>query len=515
MRWEDYLAIFFLILLLVYRWSTANYNFFKDRGIDHHKPYPFLGSMWKMILLQKSMFDLTIELYNQSNSKVYGIFEQRTPILMIRDPELIKKITIKDFDHFMNHWNIFGADNDDPHDMDNMFGSSLFSMRDTRWKDMRSTLSPAFTCSKMRQMFQLMDLVANDSLQCLKSDQYSKDGFEVDIKDYFTRFTNDVIASTVFGLQVNSFKVRKNIFFMLGKKLTELTILQNIKFFLFTRSKKVFGLTLFDKKSTDYFVRLVMNAMKYRQENNIVKQDMINMLMEASGMIQTDKTKSGIIRNWNTSEIVAQCFIFFFAGFENSAVLMCFTAHELMENEDVQKKLYEEVDQVNSDLEGGQLTYDALMGMKYMDQVVSEVLRKWPAAVAIDRECNKDITYVVDGKNVEIKKGEVIWFPVSGFHRDPKYFKNPEKFDPERFSDENKDNIQPFTYFPFGAGPRSCIASRFALIEAKAVIYYLLRDFRIVASKKSTIPMVLNPNGFQMKPKNGFWLKLIPRNKNF
>ncbi|KAL7727133.1 hypothetical protein ACLKA6_016093 [Drosophila palustris] len=478
MLWE-YLAIFVVLLLLAYRWATANYSFFKDRGIDYHKPYPFVGSMWKMILRKKSMFDLVIELYNQSSSKAYGFFELRKPLLMIRDPELIKQITIKDFDYFLNHRNIFGVDNEDPHEMDNLFSSSLFSLRDSRWKDMRSTLSPAFTGSKMRQMFQLMNIVANEAVQCLKRDQIAKEGFESDMKDYCTRFTNDVIASTAFGLQVNSFTERENTFYMLGKRLK-----------------------LFDKKSTDYFVHLVLDAMKYRQEHKIVRPDMINMLMEASGMIQTDKTKFGTIHNWSDREIVAQCFIFFFAGFETSAVLMCFTAHELMENEDVQKRLYEEVEQVNKDLNGGELTYEALMGMKYMDQVVSEVLRKWPPAVATDRECNKDITYQVDGKNVEIKKGEIVWLPISAFHRDPKYFENPEKFDPERFSDENKDKIQPFTYFPFGVGQRNCIGSRFALLEAKAIIYYLLRDFQIAASKKSTIPMVLSPSGFQLKPEN-------------
>lgn len=171
-----------------------------------------------------------------------------------------------------------------------------------------------------------------------------------------------------------------------------------------------------------------------------------------------------------------------------------------------------------------------------MDQVVSEVLRKWPAALAIDRECNKDISYEVDGKTVEIKKGQAVWLPVAGFHRDPKYYENPDKFDPERFSDENKDKIKPFTYYPFGLGQRNCIGeyltetkqyilinvltylnissigSRFALLEAKAVIYYLIRDFRIEVSKKSTVPMKLSANGFQLEPKNGFWLKLVPRN---
>lgn len=216
-------------------------------------------------------------------------------------------------------------------------------------------------------------------------------------------------------------------------------------------------ISLFDRKSTNYFVRLVLDAMKYRQENNIIRPDMINMLMEARGLLNADKPKSGAVRDWSDRDIVAQCFVFFFAGFETSAVLMCFTAHELLENEDVQEKLYEEVAQVDSDLEGGQLTYEAIMGMKYMDQVVSEVLRKWPAAIAIDRECNKDITYEVDGKSIEIKKGDAVWLPTCGFHRDAKYFENPNKFDPDRFSEENKDKIVPFTYYPFGVGQRNCI----------------------------------------------------------
>ncbi|XP_064549918.1 probable cytochrome P450 9f2 [Drosophila montana] len=510
----EFLAIFVVALVLAYRWATANYNFFKERGIDYEKPYPFVGNMHKMVLRQQSMFDLIVDLYNKGNGKVFGIFEQRKPLLMIRDPELLKQITIKDFDHFINHRNIFGTDEDDPHDMDNLFGSSLFSMRDARWKDMRSTLSPAFTGSKMRQMFQLMDIVAKEAVDGLKRDQVPDSGIDLDTKDYCTRFTNDVIASTAFGLQVNSFKERDNTFYLMGKKLTTFNALQNLKFIFFTAANRLFKLLkipLFDRKSVDYFVRLVLDAMKYRQEHNIVRPDMINMLMEARGMFHTDKPKSGTVRDWSDRDIVAQCFVFFFAGFDTSAVLMCFSAQELMENEDVQARLYEEVAQVDSDLDGGQLTYEALMGMKYMDQVVSEVLRKWPAAIAIDRECNKDITYVVDGKNIEIKKGEAVWLPTCGFHRDPKYFENPTKFDPDRFSEQNKDKIQPFTYFPFGIGQRNCIGSRFALLEAKAMIYYLLREFRIAPAKNSCIPLVLSSAGFQLKPKNGFWVKLIPR----
>ncbi|ALC46039.1 Cyp9f2 [Drosophila busckii] len=511
----EFCALFVVILVLAYRWSVSTHGFFKERGIPCDNPYPFLGSTGKMFIVRQSMFDLIVELYNKGEGKVFGIFENRKPLLMIRDPELIKQITIKDFDHFINHRNIFGNDEEHAQHMDNLFGSSLFSMRDARWKDMRSTLSPAFTGSKMRQMFQLMDIVAKEAVDCLKRDKLPADGFDLDLKDYCTRFTNDVIASTAFGLQVNSFKERNNKFYLMGKKLTTFNTWLNIKFLLFTTMKWVldlFKISLFDKKSTEYLVSLVLDAMKYRQEHNIIRPDMINMLMEARGMLPTDKPKPASNREWSDRDIVAQCFVFFFAGFETTAVLMCFTAHEIMENEDVQQRLFEEIEGVENQLEDGQLTYEALQGMKYLDQVVSEVLRKWPAAIAIDRECNKDITYEVDGKSIEIKKGEAVWLPVCGFHRDPKYFENPEKFDPERFSDENKDKIKPFTYYPFGLGQRNCIGSRFALLEAKAIIFYMLREYRIEAAKKSCIPLKLKSSGFQLVPKNGFWIKLVQRN---
>ena len=498
-------------LLLFYKWSVSSYDFFQKRGVPHHKPsVPLFGSMKDLVFRKKSMFDVVCDLYNMHDGKVFGIFDQRKPLLLIRDPELIKQITIKDFDHFVNHRVVLSAADDG-----GIFGNSLFMMQDGKWKDMRSTLSPAFTGSKMRQMFELMNQVAQDTVAHLKQ-ELSVSGthsLELDLKDYFTRFTNDVIASTAFGLQVNSFENRQNEFYMMGKKLTNFTSWQNLKFFLHANFKffmRLVNLRIFDKQLTEYFMHLVLDAMKYRSEHNISRPDMINMLMEAKGLAKSDNPKSHN-REWSDIDIVAQCFLFFFAGFETSSVLMCFAAHELLENPEVQAKLLQEIEDVSQQLAGKPLTYEALQGMRYMDMVISEVLRKWPPAVAIDRMCNKDIVYEVDGLRVAIKKDEYVWLPLSGLHRDPKYFPNPEKFDPERFSEENKNNIQPFTYLPFGMGPRNCIGSRFALLEAKAMIFYLVRDFVLEPGKNTTIPMKLCAKGFTLAPENGFWLKLCPR----
>lgn len=91
-----------------------------------------------------------------------------------------------------------------------------------------------------------------------------------------------------------------------------------------------------------------------------------------------------------------------------------------------------------------------------------ETLRKWPPGPQLDRICEKDYTIPAespDEKDFVIEKGTMVLMPVYGIHRDPKFYPNPEKFDPERFSDENKGNIEPLAYFPFGSGPRNCIGT--------------------------------------------------------
>lgn len=86
-----------------------------------------------------------------------------------------------------------------------------------------------------------------------------------------------------------------------------------------------------------------------------------------------------------------------------------------------------------------------------------ETLRKYPAAAFLGRRCTKD--YKVEGTDVVLEKGCKLFIPVMGLHHDDEYFPEPEKFDPERFSDENKRHIKPFTYLPFGEGPRNCIGA--------------------------------------------------------
>ena len=105
-----------------------------------------------------------------------------------------------------------------------------------------------------------------------------------------------------------------------------------------------------------------------------------------------------------------------------------------------------------------------------------------------------------------------LFIPIWCLHHDPQYFPDPEKFDPERFSDENRDKIDPDTYIPFGVGPRNCIGSRFALMELKTILFYLLLNFTFDITDKTQIPLRLEKNPFGLKTEKGAWMALTPRN---
>lgn len=192
---------------------------------------------------------------------------------------------------------------------------------------------------------------------------------------------------------------------------------------------------------------------------------------------------------------------------------LCLIAQELAFNPDVQDRLYKEINDVCEQLAPGEhVSYEQLLGMKYLDMVVSETMRLYAFSFIIERKVSKQ--YLMennDGSKVVLQPGDLVWIPAFSIQRDPKYYPNPEKFDPERFSPENRHKIDPSTYLPFGIGPRVCIGNRFALMQLKLTIFNLVRNFRLECSAKTCVPMRIAPKVASIEPVGGFWLQLKTR----
>ncbi|XP_055326850.1 uncharacterized protein LOC129580438 [Sitodiplosis mosellana] len=521
-----------LIAYAIYKFVTNSARYFEERNVKYKGISFALHNLYSMFTGQFDAFGQIQTLYNAyPDEPVYGVFDFSSRQYIFRDPEAYKRIAIKDFANFEDH-RVFIDEK-----MDSLLGNSLFALHGEKWRQMRATLSPAFTGSKMRLMFELVSECADEIMKHFLKQAKSGEKINIEMKDFFSRYTNDVIATCAFGIKVNSIAEPNNDFFLNSKKMMNFTSFWNsIKFVIFLsmpQLAKIFKLRLINGTVTDEFKSMILDTMAMRQNNNIYRPDMINMLMQArEGSLQhqaeekskeTDEGfatveesevgKASVTRKWNDDELVAQCFLFFLAGFESAATVLMFAAYELLTNPDVQQKLYEEIAELNERLGGKRISYDAIQKMKYLDQVVSETLRKWPISVQTDRVCGKPYVYDDGQLKFEIEKGSNILFPIYGIHHDPKYFPNPSKFDPERFSDEKKHNILPGTYVPFGLGPRNCIGSRFALMELKAILYYLLLKFSFEANEKTQIPLKMK-KGLFVLPEKGVHLELKPRSEN-
>ncbi|XP_011641129.1 cytochrome P450 9e2-like [Pogonomyrmex barbatus] len=493
-------------ILGLYYYFFKDLNYFKKHGILYKLPLPILGNMGPAIFCLKSTAELVKEFYNlHSKAKYIGIFDiWTTPVIMVRDPELIKSIMIKQFDTFPHRLN--------PIDkmQDPLFSKNIFSSRGERWRQLRSLVTSALTPSKMKSMFKLMSEYSADF--CTFLAQLPPEQRMMQMKDVISRYTNDVIAAFALGINIDSRKNSKNEFYVYGKEAAAYNDVVFIKFWIFSFLPwlaRLINLRLIHKKIADTFRDIVENIIRARDENGIVRPDVLQLLMK-------NRSKDGKVK-LTIEDIVSLAFFFFVDGFDANSTLICFAAHEIAANQDIQKKLQNEIDQTLKE-NNGQVHYETINAMEYLDAVICEALRMYPALAAIDRVCVKDfeLPSALPGKKpFTIKKGCGVWIPVYGLHYDAMYFEEPEKFDPERFLGEKKKNILNCgAYLPFGLGSRMCIGNRFALLETKILLFHLLSRCNLKICEKTSIPIKFVKGGLSIKPEGGLWLNVEPRKNN-
>uniref|UniRef100_A0A1L8E4F7 Putative cytochrome n=1 Tax=Nyssomyia neivai TaxID=330878 RepID=A0A1L8E4F7_9DIPT len=518
-----------VIIYYVYLYGTKNKNHFIERGMASPKSTFLFGNSLKLMTKQISSTDFIKDLSKDyPNEKLVGILDFRDPVVVVLDPEILKHLAVKEFDSFSDHKVIIKEESDP------LFSNSLFALQGQKWRDMRATLSPAFTGSKMRLMCDLIVEICEQMVDFLKDEVKEKGPQVYEAKEIFSKLASDVIGTCAFGIKVDSLKEPENQFYQTAKKLFNfanvMILVKMILYRIVPRLMYLLKIPLFDEKCRSFMKNLVLDTMKVREEKKIIRPDMIHLLMEAqkgnlthsttekettnsAGFATVTESSIGLTANkrtWSEDEIVAQCFVFFLAGYDTSSTMLGFIIYELMVNPEIQEKVFKEISEANANLGGKPLKYETLHQLKYLDMVISETLRKWPAPV-MDRVCNRDFTLKYDDKEYTFRKGEVFWIPIVHYHYNTEHFPNPDKFDPERFNDENKSKINTSTYIPFGIGPRNCIGSRFALMLLKSVIFYLVLNFHIEVTKKTQIPLKLAKSMIGLQTEKGVYVSFRPR----
>ncbi|KAK6644069.1 hypothetical protein RUM43_000334 [Polyplax serrata] len=521
MGWIE-LSLIFGVILFLWQYGLKHRNYWTKKGIEElASSVPFLGEFYRPAFrLEDPLMYFNRFYYHFKDKRFGGMYLMQVPFLLIRDPDLLKQIMIKDTDHFLNRY-------DFSLDADPLMSKNLSALKDEKWRNLRMVMTTVFTASKMKDMFTFMEKCAKQSTEILmtkiKNQNNVKgtdaDVLEMEFKEYFSRYGTDVIASTAFGVEVDSFKNPDNEFYAAGSAITDgfggkngikLTLMM-----MFPTVAKMLKLTFFGTKLNNFFFSIVSSTIREREKHNIVRKDVIHVLKESRKTkenMENGNLVKGKLPELTDEDIAAQAMLFYFGGFETMATLLGFLSYELALHPDIQQQVYEEVITITEANEG--VTYDGIMHqMKYLDMVINETLRKWPPAVSSDRVVTKRYTIpkTENSPEVILEPGDKVMIPISSLHRDPKHFPDPEKFDPERFRDE-KDTVKNFTFLPFGDGMRGCIGTRYALMEAKTIFVHLIKEFEIVPIKRTQIPIKLQKNpAFLLRAENGFWLGLKQR----
>jgi cytochrome P450 family 6 len=157
------ISVITAIFIGLYFYFTRNFKFWHKLGIPYVKPTPFLGNLKECVLLKTTIGKQLQRIYNEHSDKPYvGIFSFDKPSLLIRDPELVKNILVKDFQTFMDRtMSVEGR-------FDPLFGNCLPLLKGEQWRNLRTNLTPVFTSSKIKMMSYLMDICGKELADCLE-----------------------------------------------------------------------------------------------------------------------------------------------------------------------------------------------------------------------------------------------------------------------------------------------------------------------------------------------------------
>lgn len=486
-----------IVLILTYYYLIRPFDYWKKQGIKSvPDPIPGIGHMWSVLTLRENMSTVCNKFYRDfsENTDMLGMFFIHTPLLIIRDPELIKTVLIKDFQSFLN--NMLQLHDD----LDPFMAKNPFFAKDESWKFYRTHMVSNMSQKKLWVLFKIMHRVSLKFEDYL--DRVSQNN-DVQLKETISKFTAEMVANTAFGIEAQSFNPDPDprSFTAVIERLLEPTLASGLRqilsLYLPNLSAKL-GVSFMPKKMSKFLCDTVKTVLNHRIENGIVLEDFLQMSIEGSEKLDED-------------EVCGHISSYFFDAYETAATVASFACYRLSCNPDVQDKVHQVVEETLEKY-NGELTYEALKDMTYLDQVIQETVRLHPILGVTLRTCTRRTTLQSsDGQTCILEPGHLLCIPVDSIHRDDRFWTRPHDFDPDRFSEERKSEITKFAFLPFSEGPRICPGMRYGIMVVKTVLITILRKFKLERSDKMKMPLKYDQMNFLTEADGGLWARLKKR----
>ncbi|XP_055709607.1 probable cytochrome P450 4s3 [Phlebotomus papatasi] len=381
-------------------------------------------------------------------------------------------------------------------------GEGLLTSTGTKWQKNRKLLTPAFHFNILKQFQTVMD---DCSEILIKKFSAVANEEPVDIYPYITLYALDVICETAMGIKKNAQENSESEYVRAVKKICEIThrrsfsMILRIPFFWNLSSyRKVQDDTL--KILHDETRRVIQLRRKALENLNINTSEILN---EASSMLGMKKRLAFLDmlliaqregKDLTDEHIREEVDTFMFEGHDTTSSAIAFTIYLLSHHPEEQEIAYQEV----RDYEGRELET-----MKYLEAVIKESLRLYPSVPFYSRMITQEKITMGD---LEIPSGVTLSVQPYILHRDPEIFPKPDVFNPERFL--NAENMHPYAYVPFSAGPRNCIGQKFAMLEMKKTLAKVLHHFEFLPADEKPILLA----ELILKSNNGVRVRLKKRN---
>jgi cytochrome P450 len=371
-------------------------------------------------------------------------------IVFLNHPEYIREVLVVQNDNFIKERTVQRTRM--------LLGEGMITSEDAEHRAQRQVAQPAFH----RQRIQEYGAAIVD--EAARARESWKDGGQRDVAIDMMHLTLKIVARTLFAadLQNEVLELADAINRIMGLY-NFLVMLPAAEWLVHLRPP---GLAAFVKarKRIDAVVYRMMDAHRRRGGNGGSLLDL--MLTASSNESESDAGPEA------QQALRDQVITIFLAGYETVANALIWTWYLLSQNPDCERRCHEEVDSV---LQGRLPTVEDLPRLHYVEMVMAESMRLYPPAWAMGRYARNDFQlgeYRLPARTTVL---------ISQFvtHRDPRYFPDPLRFDPQRFTAEAKSKRAKFTYFPFGAGVRQCIGESFAWMEGVLVLATFLQKWKL------------------------------------
>lgn len=346
-----------------------------------------------------------------------------------------------------------------------LLGEGLLTSEGEHWRRQRRLAQPAFH----RQRLQGYGRVMVDYAE--RASERWRDGEALDISQEMMRLTLSIVGKTLFDADVERDASE------VGGALSEIMDLFGYLMLPFAELMEKVPILPPVRRFNRARARLdgvVYRIIDERRRGGEDRGDLLSMLLLA-------EDEEGDRTGMSNEQVRDEAMTLFLAGHETTANLLAWTWYLLAQNPEAERRLHAEIDAA---LEGGRApTVDDLPRLRYTEMVVSEVMRLYPPAWAVGRRAVAEH----EAGGFVVPAGSLILVSQYVVHRDPRFWPDPGRFDPERWTPEARSSRPQFAYFPFGGGPRRCVGEAFAWMEATLILATLASRWRMRLAPGRTV----------------------------